>query len=329
MSIANLFNFDHDSTLNQERLTDATWEGATVTCLTGKLGDIYQAVPLFSRHPFRSGGEENRYKDEIRREPLKVDEDPIPVATVSKTYSLIQHREVLSSVYRALQLLNLESTDVDSTLLLSEYGERMLWSCQLPNFDFDPGDGHPIVLRMNCLNSVDMSTSLEVTLEWFRLVCSNGLMFGVGDSRMRKRHIRSLDPADVAGYVQDQISQAKSEQSLYQQWFARKVSLEQSSKWVDATVAKEWGPHAAARVWQVISFGEDGEVQQSKEKRPPHLLEVRATTKVPGAPVPADNLFHTSQALSWIAGTRKSVQERIQYVTQIPALMESLVESTR
>lgn len=181
MSITNLFNFDTDSTLNQERLTDTTWEGATVTCLTGKLGDIYQAVPLFSRHPFRSDGEENRYKDEIRREPLRVDEDQIPVATVSKLYSLIQHREILSSVYRALQLLNLESANVDSTLLLSEYGERMLWSCQLPNFDFDPGDSHPIVLRMNCLNSVDMSTSLEVTLEWFRFVCSNGLMFGVGD----------------------------------------------------------------------------------------------------------------------------------------------------
>ena len=329
MSIGNLFA-PHVGILNQqERLTDATWEGATVTSMTGKLREIYQAVPLFSRHPFRSGGEENRYKDEIRREPLRVDEDPIPVATVSKTYSLIQHRDVLSSVYRALQLLNLQNADVDSTLLLSEYGERMLWSCELPNFDFDPGDGHPIVLRMNCLNSVDTSTSLEVTLEWFRLVCSNGLMFGLGDSRMRKRHIRSLDPADVAEYVREQLKQANQEQGLYQQWLKHRVTLEESSKWVDTTVAKEWGPHAAARVWQVISCGQDGEVQQSKEKRPPHLLEVKATTRVPGAPAPAENLFHASQALSWIAGTRRSIQERIQYVTQIPALMEPLVESTR
>lgn len=329
MNIGNLFTPDAETLYQRERLTDATWEGAAVISMSGKLSEIYQAVPLFSRHPFRSGGEENRYKDEIRREPLKVDEEQIPVATVSKTYSLIQHREVLASVYRALQLLNLECADIESNLLLSEYGERMLWSCQLPNFDFDPGDDHPIVLRMNCLNSVDMSTSLEVTLEWFRLVCSNGLMFGVGDSRMRKRHIRSLDPADVAGYVREQLSQAKSEQSLYREWLGQKVTLEQSSKWVDATVAKEWGPHAAARVWQVISFGVDGEVQQSKEKKPPHLLEVKATTKVPGAPVPTDNLFHASQALSWIAGTRKSVQERTQYITQIPALMEPLVESTQ
>ena len=321
MNIENLFTPAGETVRQWERLIDATWEGAAITSITGRLGDIYQAVPLFSRHPFRSGGEENRYKDEIRREPMRVDEEQIPVATVSKTYSLIQHREVLASIYRAMQLLNLQSAEIESTLLMSEYGERMLWTCQLPNFDFDPGDGHPIVLRMNCMNSVDMSTSLEVTLEWFRLVCSNGLMFGVGDSRMRKRHIRSFDPADVAGYLREQLSQAEREQSLYRKWREQKVSLEQCSKWVDTTVAKEWGPHAAARVWQVISIGVDGEVQQSKEKKPPHLLEVKATAEVPGAPVPTDNLFHASQALSWIAGTRKSVQERIQYITQIPALM--------
>lgn len=329
MNVGNLFA-PHVGTFNQqERLTDATWEGATVTSTTGTLDELYQAVPLFSRHPFRSGGEENRYKDEIRREPLRVYEDPIPVATVSKTYSLVQHREVLSSVCRALQLLNLLSPNVESTLLLSEYGERMLWSCQLPNFDFDPGDGCPIVLRMNCLNSVDMSTSLEVNLEWFRLVCSNGMMFGVGDSRMRRRHIRSLDPAEVADYVREQLSQAKQEQGLYRQWLNHKVTLEQSAAWVDATVAREWGTHAAARVWHVISSGCDGEVQQSNEKRPSHLLQVKSTASVPGAPVPAENLFHAAQALSWIAGTRKSVQERIQYITRIPALMEPLVESTR
>lgn len=31
---------------------------------------------------------------------------------------------------------------------------------------------------VNCLNSVDMSTVLEITLAWYRLVCANGLMRG-------------------------------------------------------------------------------------------------------------------------------------------------------
>src|SRR5208282_6277428 len=80
-----------------------TWEGAPVVELTGQVAELFPHVPVFSRHPFRVGGEENRFKDEIRREPLKITDEPMPVATVSKTYSLIQHRDVLASVFRALK----------------------------------------------------------------------------------------------------------------------------------------------------------------------------------------------------------------------------------
>ena len=44
---------------------------------------------VFSRQPFRFGGEENRFKDEIRREPLTISEEaPFPIATVSKEIRL-------------------------------------------------------------------------------------------------------------------------------------------------------------------------------------------------------------------------------------------------
>src|SRR5262249_13953261 len=42
---------------------------------------------------------------------------------------------------------------VTFTMLLSEYGERMHWGCAIPNIEYDPGDGNPIVLRIDCLNS--------------------------------------------------------------------------------------------------------------------------------------------------------------------------------
>ena len=38
------------------------------------------------------------------------------------------------------------------------------------------------------------------------------------------------------------------------------------------------------------------------------------------------NLFHVSQALSWIAGTRNTIAERLEYVKAIPQLMEPLAE---
>lgn len=83
--------------------------------------------------PYRLGGEENRYKDEIRRQPLELTQTEIPIATVSKTYSLVQHRDVISSVFRALRLMQRDISNLNATLLLSEYGKRMHWSCNCPD----------------------------------------------------------------------------------------------------------------------------------------------------------------------------------------------------
>jgi hypothetical protein len=52
------------------------------------------------------------------------------------------------------------------------------------------------------------------------------------------------------------------------------------------------------------------------------VFETRSSQNaVPGACAPVRNLFHVSQALSWIAGTRNTIQERLEYVKAIPQLM--------
>lgn len=310
----------------RSRMANTTWEGASIFEYTGTVGELYRLIPIFSRHPFRIGGEENRYKDEIRREPLKITEDSIPLATVGKTYSLVQHRDVVASVFRALKMVGIDISELESTLLLSEYGERMQWSCNIPSFDFDPGDQCPIVLQINCLNSVDTSTVLEVTFAWYRLVCSNGMMFSVKDSWLRRRHIQSLDPNEIAAYLREQLAQLPAEQSLYKGWLARSVASQELQVWIDEVIAQSWGPHAAARLWNILKDGFDGDVQPAKNKKP-HELEVVATHEVPGTYAPVGNLFHVSQALSWIAGTRHTVQERLEHLKAIPALMKPLSKS--
>jgi hypothetical protein len=316
---------DETALKQQARLVDYTWEGATVVERTGKVAELFPHVPVFSRHPFRVGGEENRFKDEIRREPLKITDEPMPVATVSKTYSLIQHRDVLASVFRALKMIHIDISGVESSLLLSEYGERMHWSCAIPNMDFDPGDGHALVLRINSLNSVDTSTVLEITFSWYRLICSNGMMFGLKDSQLRRRHIQSLDPEDIAGYLKEQLDQLPKEKSLYATWFKTTVEPPGLVGWIEEEVAKKWGPQAAARVWNIINTGFDGEVEQVRNLKP-HQIPITSRNAVPGACAPVRNLFHVSQALSWIAGTRNTIPERLEYVKTIPQLMAPLTK---
>jgi hypothetical protein len=289
MNVANLFRRDATGLAQASRLADWMWEGASVVELRGKIAELYTQVPIFSRQPFRAGGEENRYKDEIRREPLKITEEPTPVATVSKGYGLIQHRDVLASVFRALRKTQINISEIDSTILMSEYGERLQWSCDIPNMDFDPGDGFPLVLRVNCLNSVDMSTALEITLGWYRLVCSNGMMFGLSDSHLRRRHVPSLDPDDIATHLAVQLQCVPKEKSLYQQWLKHCVQPAILVEWLDDRVAEEWGPHAAARVWQIVSAGVDGDVQPAPKSKP-HELKLNNSKKVPGCCAPVKNL---------------------------------------
>ncbi len=243
------YHYDESALTQKARLTDWTWEGSSVLELTGNVTELFPQIPIFSRHPFRVGSEENRFKDEIRREPLKITDEPIPVATVSKIYSLIQHRDVLASVFRALKMIRIDISGVDSSLLLSEYGERMQWSCSIPGMDFDPGDGCPIVLQINCLNSVDTSTVLEITFSWHRLICSNGMMFGLKENRLRRRHIQSLDPSDIADYLRGQLNELPQEKSLYSEWFTTRVEPESLTEWVDGRLAKEWGRRVRKRHW--------------------------------------------------------------------------------
>jgi hypothetical protein len=217
---------------------------------------------------------------------------------------------------------------MESSLLLSEYGERMQWSCAIPNMEFDPGDGCPLVLRINCLNSVDTTTVLEINFSWYRLVCSNGMMFGLKNSRLRRRHIQSLDPEDIATFLADQLNEVPQERSLYANWHQALVEPLSLVGWIDDKVANEWGPHAAARVWNIITEGFDGEVEKTPHCRP-HELPIKRTNEVPGAFAPVQNLFHVSQALSWVAGTRNTVPERLDYVKAIPGLMEPLTKRSQ
>ena len=93
--------------------------------------------------------------------------------------------------------------------------------------------------------------------------------------------------------------------------------------WLESDVSKNWGQHGAARVWHIVTAGVDGEVQPANNRKP-YELKLKSSSPVPGACAPATNLFHISQSLSWIAGTRTNLQERLQWIKEIPTLIQAL-----
>jgi hypothetical protein len=86
------------------------------------------------------------------------------------------------------------------------------------------------------------------------------MVFGVRDSRLRRRHIQSLDPSEIAASLKEQLEQVPAEESLYKEWWAHSVRRDELERWINEVVAEAWDAHAAARAWNIINTGCDGEV---------------------------------------------------------------------
>lgn len=328
------------------------WHGREVLEGSGQISELRQEIPDFRRIPFRiEDGGVNKNLGLIVREPLKKsqgylfpsndDEVRIPVATVSKQYELVQHHDVLKVLETALKNIDFDPERLKAELTLTEYGERMRISFTLPDYEFDPGDGYPIVLKVNALNSVDKTTALSINLSWYRLVCSNGMMFGTAHARFRKIHLQSRKPEDrkpeaIKKFLEKQLSRASRVQSLYKQWYEKKVFIEtkpsavQIEHWIDKTLAKRWGVHAAARVYHIAKTGYDGELANPFTKGvKPHENKVQSTNRVPGSFAPVRNAYDISQVLSWLASRRGTIEDQLDRMMDIPDLMRALLKEEK
>lgn len=324
MAYDNFFN-EFDFGLNNISNT-LTWMGQKADFYIMDLSELCTVIPQFERISFSLNGLKNTNVDLIIRKPLKENESCIPVAAVSKQYALIQHYEVIEALEIGLEDAGLNVYWNHSELLLSEYGERMKLSIILMGYGFNPGDNHPLVLKVNCLNSVDKSIPLEINLSWYRLVCGNGLMFGMGTSNFRKLHLRSLHKEDIAEYLIKQIDQKSQEEKLLRDWMNYKVSRERIQKWIDEVVAPKWGMSIAARIYLIINTGFDGELERSQQKVKAHDERVIPTQKVPGAFSHTENVYHISQALSWVVARRNTVQDQLDKMVEIPYLINQLLK---
>jgi hypothetical protein len=278
------------------------WFGQAVNFYDGNLKDIDKYLPLFERHPFGN----NDYLKVIVRNPIGNDFRSIPVATVSKSYILIQHEEIYKYISDAFNSSGFNLNTLESQLILSEYGERMHLKVNIPGFDIDPGDGFPINLMISIINSVDKSCALEINFLWIRYICSNG-MFLSDEKKLRKiHHIKWLSKQNIEEYFRKQLTNALNERSIFLKWFAINVTQAQLSGWVDNFLTKEWGTKRANRVMNISMTGYDSD------------------TEVPGISTPVSNAFHLSQVLSWIATRERNIEGQFYKMKDIPRLINSI-----
>ena len=283
-----------------------TWHGREVLTSSGQIRNLLQKIPDFGRWPFNVEDNENEYLDVIARKPHG-DGKHVPVAAVSKGYNLVKHHEVLDTVLTVLENRVGDPQSLEAELRLSKYGARMWITFLLPNWKFDPGDGYPVVLQVNCLNSVDKSIAVRIHLSWHR-ERSNTEMQG----RMLKRnHDAAFKIEEIEEFLAYQFRRFSREESLYKKWYKTKLDWNSVVTWINKVVAKKWGSDTAARAYHIAKTGND------------------TMHTVPGLFTPVENVYHASQVLSWIASQQGTIESQLTRLGQIHGLMEDLLKQER
>ena len=78
---------------------------------------------------------------------------------------------------------------------------------------------------LECLNSVDGNTRFRAEMGWFRLVCSNGLGFGVVQAETDRRHVGTLQPRHIGDVLNNGLRNHQDERNSMARWAQAAVSL--------------------------------------------------------------------------------------------------------
>ncbi len=323
---------ENSQQIGRDSVSQPKWLSSPVNVHKGLLTDVRSYIPEFMRRSFslaQPGGEHscaNERLDLIVRCPVRDDEDFIPVGVVSKEYTLVQHTAIFDIAVQALKAANIEPDVVKAELRITEYGERMELSIYLPKqYNIDPGDGHEMALRIECLNSVDGSTRFRALMGWFRFVCSNGLIVGVTRSDVRRRHVGSSPLGQVGEVLSRGMDEVDNERKNFTEWREIKIDPRQLAPWVETDLIRAWGFKAAARAYHIVRSGCDAEILGPYKGNTPTNIPLKATKRIPGTRHGCRNLFDLSQILAWLAKERRDVHEQLIWRGKIPALMAPLM----
>lgn len=303
------------------------WHARDVSYISGTWQQIQKCIPSFKLEAYRLGPEEpiNPYLKNVVRQPLTPAERPTPVGTVSNTYSLAQHHEVIGKCLSAFEAIKVDPAPLKCELGLTPLGEWMNFRIYFPDeFNHQPADKEPLGLRLECFNSVDGSSRLAVVLGWLRFVCTNGMIIGETLCNFKDIHNRHLDLEKITEVIQSGLKKVDQDKLRMNAW--EKASLQQFNlqAWVDSELPKKWGKKAATRIFAICQRGYDVELMDPFESALPSEKQIKQIEAVPGSAIPAKNLYDLSQALSWVASGRRNPEERMQQQKEIPSLIQSL-----
>ncbi len=308
------------------------WRARDVSYWSGPWDRLSALVPFFSLEPFQMAVDApgNPYMKAVVRKPVNVTEHPIPVGTVSNTYQLVQHHEVVSRCFDGLRAAGVCPDHLECEVGLTALGEWINFRAYFPDtYNHVPKDGNPIRLRLECFNSVDGSSRLILLLGWYRLVCSNGLIIGETKAELKDIHDQRLNIDVIPGMIAAGLKKVQGDIARMGAWSSQAVDRTHLEGWVNGPLAKQWGKKAACRVYHICQTGHDVEILDPFAKGEATEKPVSLKDAVPGSATPAENLYDVCQVLSWVATKRSDTEQRLAWQVEIPSLVFLLSQAAK
>lgn len=303
------------------------WRARDVSYYRGPWDRLKKLIPSFELAPFRTDkdGPENRHLRMVVRQPVAQTEKPIPIATVSPTYSLAPHLDVAELCIQGLIMCGVERHEIRAELGLTELGEWMNLRLLLPErFSMREKAGSETALRLECFNSVDGSSRLVIAFGWIRFICSNGLIIGDTMIEMRERHDGSLALEELPDRISGAFQAAEADKAHRLALQDLEVTNDQVTSWADGLLSGSWGKKAAARVLHICLTGYDAELADPFAKGAASCKPMRQTQRVAGSPTNASTVFDVMQAMSHVAATRRDAMEQQKMLQGLDTLLAAL-----
>ena len=309
-----------------ERITDphgpARRGSRPVSHYSGDIDALLRFLPEFERAAFRS--EAAMAPHPVLQLVLRRQREDLwsrrAIGAVSRSYALVQHRKAVELCLRGFELAGLRHSEMQCELTLSELGEWMNFSFFLPDAcSFRDTYGHDLDFRCDVSNSVDGTSPLKVRFNWFRQICSNGMI--VGEKR-RERVVHRIGSRmdTLADRIFRGFAGLERDRETLDSWQRSPVSRGDLEDWADGVLRKTWDRTSAGRVFSICHSGRDMEFPRGKSGAPSELGG-RMLGPVPGSPERATTFYDVAQALSWVASRNRNIVTRIEKQAQIPELL--------
>ena len=302
------------------------WRARNVNYWVGNWEQIKKLIPEFTIEDFRAypDTKPNPYLKTIVRQPKSLLEVPMPVGVVSNTYSLAQHADVAIKCFEGIESIGVRLDEIKCEIGLTDLGEWMNLIIYFPErYSFTPSDKYPISLRLECMNSVDGSSRLVVLLSWLRLVCTNGLVIRESKTEIRDIHNEHLNLSKIPEIISSAMKVVENDIKRLMGWEEYFLEADKFEKWVNERLTKKWGKKAACRVFHICESGYDVELIDPFAQGEATEKPVKKLRRVPGSPEKAANLYDVSQAMSWVATSRNNTEERLEWQSSIPEIINA------